>query len=208
MTNRSVSTQDCAAKLAQAQDRVAVQADCTVAEASSVVSSDRWVTAERRAPVPSLEELEEPARSEHLASQSLHPSAQFAIRRHQRDGSIRRLRSDVHERVVAAPGCMEDRDAVGRAALDTLAGLAFQHHDDRLCDAARVHRRSYLGDEGSGRSGSVPPPAGGTRTDHIGGVDQKQAPDVARTRFRDGRHAGSEVGPVRPARRALSRSRS
>ena len=53
------------------------------------------------------------------------------------------------------------------AIRDAPASLAFQDHDDRLGEPSRLNGRPYLVHERSGGSGSVPPPAGRTRPDHI-----------------------------------------
>jgi hypothetical protein len=148
--------------------------------------------------VPLREKLEEPPRSDHLGSQGLNSPPQLAIRSHECDCPVRGLRGEVSEHVIAAPRSEQDRDAVGRASLHTRAGGAFQDHDDRLGDSSRVNGRSHLVHEGSGCSCSVPPPASGTRSDHVGGINEKHGSGVIVTAT--GRATFRQVSPQRSTR--------
>jgi hypothetical protein len=119
-----------------------------------------------------IESLHEPPRSNHLRAEGLSPLPQLAIRGDQRD-LIRRIRGHVDERVVTAVSGMDDRHAVDIARLDPIAGLPFQDHHHRSDEPARFQGCAHLIDERSGRSSSVPPPAGRTRPHDVGGIDEK-----------------------------------
>jgi hypothetical protein len=125
-----------------------------------------------------LEEVEEPSRSTHVCSQGRRALPQCAIRRHERDHLLRAVRGDRNERVITAANGVDDGDAIGEAARDTLACLAFQDHHDGLVEASRVDGSSHPVHERPGRSGPVPPPAGRTRPDHVGSIDQEHRPSV------------------------------
>ncbi len=143
-------------------------------------------------------DLEEPPRSDHLGSLGPGPPPQLAIRRDECDTLVRDLRDDINEGVVTAASGVEDRDAIGDSVRYALTSLAFEDHDHRLGDPPRVNGRSYLVHECSGRSCSVPPPAGRTRADHICCIDQKHSSSLI-----GGRMAGRPLSPEitsRPAR--------
>jgi hypothetical protein len=123
-------------------------------------------------------ELEEPAWSNHLGPQGLSPPPQLAIRGDECDHLIRDVRDDINEGVVTATGGVEDRDAVSDSVRDALSSPAFQDDDYGLGDPSRVDGSSYLGHESSGRSCSIPPPAGRTRPDHIRRVNEKHNPSL------------------------------
>jgi hypothetical protein len=46
------------------------------------------------------------------------------------------IRRDINQHVIAAPGSVENRYAIGRATHWALAGLAFEDHDDRWGDSS------------------------------------------------------------------------
>jgi hypothetical protein len=146
-----------------------------------------------------LEELEEPARSNHLGPQGLSPPPQPTIRGDERDHLIRDVRDDINEGVVTAASGVEDRDATGDSVRDALSSPALQDHDHRLGDPSRVNGSSYLVHESSGCSCSVPPPAGRTRPDHIRCINEKHSSSLI-----VGRRAGGLLlrrsNPARPAR--------
>jgi hypothetical protein len=132
-----------------------------------------------------FKELEEPPRSNHAGSQGLSPPPQLAIRGDECDHLVRDVRDDVNEGVVPAASSVEDRDAAGDAIGDALASFAFEDHDHRLRDPARVNGSSYMVHEGSGCSCSVMPPAGRARPDHICGIDQKHSSSLIAGAWRD-----------------------
>jgi hypothetical protein len=93
---------------------------------------------------------------------------------------------------------VEDRDAIGDSVRYALTSLAFEDHDHRLGDPPRVNGRSYLVHECSGRSCSVPPPAGRTRADHICCIDQKHSSSLIAGEPRDALFLPRSP-PARPA---------
>ena len=126
-----------------------------------------------RCPRSVLEELEEPARPDHLGPQGLGPSPELAIRCYERDGLIGRLSHDIDERVIATSLSVDHGDAIGETAGRTLARLAFEDDDHWLIDPSRINRRPYPVDKGSRGSRSVPPPPRGARADDIRCVNEK-----------------------------------
>jgi len=68
---------------------------------------------------------------------------------------------------------VEDCDTIPGTSPRALASRAFQHHDDRLDDPSRANGRLHLAHKRSGGSRSVPPPAGRTRSDDIGRINEK-----------------------------------
>jgi hypothetical protein len=120
-----------------------------------------------------FEVFEEPIWADHVGSERLGPSPQFAIRRDECDPLIGRTTGDVNEQVVAAADGVFDFDAVDVARLYALASLAFEDHDHRLGEPLRGDGRSYLVHKCSGCPCSVPPPTGWAGSDHIGRVDQQ-----------------------------------
>ena len=119
-----------------------------------------------------LEALQEPVGTHRLGSQCLGSPPELAIRRDECDPLFGRPSGDVDEQVVAAADGVFDRDAPGLARLHALASLALEDHDHRSGQSFRGNGRSYLIHECSGRPCSVPPPAAGSGSDHIGRVDQ------------------------------------
>jgi len=97
---------------------------------------------------------------------------QLAIRRDQHD-LIRRIRGQVNEQVVTAASGMEDCHAVHHASLDSIASSPFQDHDNRFGEPARAQGCAHLFYELSGRSRSVPPPTGWTRSHDVGCINEK-----------------------------------
>ena len=115
---------------------------------------------------------------DHVGAHGLSPPAQFAIRRDEGDLSIGGTIGDVNERVVAAAGGVHDVDAVGKAGRGTLPGLALEDHGHRSGDPSCGDGCSHLLHERTGRSCSVPPPAGGTGSDDVGCVNEKHRPSL------------------------------
>ena len=67
---------------------------------------------------------------------------------------------------------MEDRHVIDDTGLYATASLPFQNHNHGYREAARPYCTLHLIDKCSGRSSSVPPPAGRTRPDHICCINQ------------------------------------
>jgi hypothetical protein len=128
-----------------------------------------------------IKERKEPPGPDHVGAHSLSPPAQFAVRRDEGDLSIGGTIGDVNERVVAAPGGVHHADAVGNAGWGTLPGLALEDHGHRLGDPSSGDGCSNLLHERTGRSCSVPPPSGGTRSDDVGCVNEKHRPQSDRS---------------------------
>jgi hypothetical protein len=120
-----------------------------------------------------VEEMEEPARPDHVGPEGLGPPPQLAIRRDEPDRPVGRVCHHVDECVIAASVRVDDRDAVGVACLHSLARLALEDDDDRSVDPSRVSSRSYLIHERPGGACPVAPPARRTGSDHIGGVNHE-----------------------------------
>jgi hypothetical protein len=128
-----------------------------------------------------FEKSEEPIGPDHIGSQCLGASPEFAIRRDKCDLVIGRTTGDLDEHVVAAADGVLDRDTIGEAGLYAFASLALEDHDHRWCDPLRGNGRSYLAHECAGCPCSVPPPAGWAGSDHVGGVDQKHRSSLLAT---------------------------
>ncbi len=126
------------------------------------------------------EQIEEPVGPDDNGSQGLGPLPQFAIRCDESDRLIGCLCHDIDERVIAAALGMHDRHAIGETTRHTLASLALEDHDDRLVRPPRLDSCSYLFHEGARCPGSIPPPTGWTRSDHIGCVDNEHGPSLLR----------------------------
>jgi hypothetical protein len=121
-----------------------------------------------------LEEMEEPARPDHLGSQGLGPAPELAIGGHEGDRLVGGPPShDIDEGVVATALGMDHGDAVGPTVRHALAGRAFEHHDDGLIDPSRRSGHPHRVDECFGGSRSVPPPPRWARTDDVGCIDEK-----------------------------------
>ena len=110
---------------------------------------------------------------DHVGARSLSSPPQFAIRRDEGDLSIRGSIGDVNERVVAAAAGVHDADAVGKAGWGAFPSLALEDHGHGLGDPACGDGCAHLFHERTGRSWSVPPPAGGTGSDDVGCVNEK-----------------------------------
>ena len=84
----------------------------------------------------------------------------------------RGIGNKTYERIVAAGRGMDDGDTFARPLFDSPASRAFKHHGYRLDELARSYSRTNPLHEVTGRSRSIPPPAGGTGPHHIRRVDE------------------------------------
>jgi hypothetical protein len=81
-----------------------------------------------------FEEMEEPARPDHLGTQRLGPAPELAIRGDQRDRLVGRSGHHVDERIIATALGVDHHDALDETTRDALAKHALEDDDDGLID--------------------------------------------------------------------------
>lgn len=80
---------------------------------------------------------------------------------------------DIDERFVTTAAGVQHRDAVDDSGRCSFPSFALQDDRHRLGDPTCVDGGANVGQELPGRAWSVPPPSRGSRSDHVGCVNEK-----------------------------------
>jgi hypothetical protein len=125
-----------------------------------------------------VEQLKEPSGPLDLCSQVPDSLAQRTVRRHQCHLGVR-VSSDRNKGVIPAAGRMHDSHAVGCPRCYAAPSSAFENHNDRFGEPARLHRSTNSFNEHAGCPWSIPPPAVRPGPDHVCRVDEEHCLSIA-----------------------------
>ena len=126
--------------------------------------------------------VEQPARPDDVGARRPDAPAELAVGADD-DGVFAVLRGERGDRVVAGPGCVDDLDAVTRAARRGAGpGLPLEDEDDGRLEVPLFGRAADARDEPARRARPIAPPTRRTRPDHVGDVDDEHPMSVAHER--------------------------